>query len=119
MALSIRPSEPGVKPWPMPFDIDRIHLEIGDGVQFLVLLSQRQKVADPAEVGVVFEADEPVLPEIARKPQCGSEFRRAARPEADVHDRIGDELPLGVAHSDNRPYLQVQFHGVNENCDIS
>ena len=78
-------------------NVDRLHLEIGDGVQFLVLLSQRQKIADPAEVGVVFEADEPVLPEIAGKPQRGSEIRLTARPEADIHDRIGDELPLGVS----------------------
>jgi hypothetical protein len=35
----------------------------------LALLRTGQKIAELAEVGVIFESEEPVIPEIASKPQ--------------------------------------------------
>jgi hypothetical protein len=62
----------------------------------LVLLLQRQEAADFAEIGVVFQADEPILPEIAGKSNGRREIGLAARPEAYVDNRIDDKFPLLV-----------------------
>jgi hypothetical protein len=45
------------------FYIDFFHLEVGDRIQLLALLGQRQEIADLAEIGIIFEADKSVLAE--------------------------------------------------------
>jgi hypothetical protein len=44
--------------------------------------------------------------EIARKPRSWEKIRLAARAEADIDNRIDDELPLLVANPDDRPNFQ-------------
>src|SRR5208282_4566970 len=72
----------------------------------MTLLLQRQEIADLAKVSIIFQADKSVFPEIAGEPQRRGEIRFAGLTESDVHDRIGDELPLRVADSDDRSYFQ-------------
>jgi hypothetical protein len=50
-------------------DVKDAELEIRDREQLLALLRTGQKIAELAEVGVIFESEEPVIPEIASKPQ--------------------------------------------------
>jgi hypothetical protein len=45
------------------FYIDFLHLEVGDRIQLLAWLGQRQEIADLAEIGIIFEADKSVLAE--------------------------------------------------------
>src|SRR5665213_3954374 len=84
-------------------DVDLANLEIRDHKQLLALLLQRQEAADSAEVRVVFEADEAILPEVAGKSNRRREIGLATCPGAQVDNRIDDKFPLRVAHADDWP----------------
>ena len=102
MALNINRSDPGCEAvTDTELNVDLVHLEIGDRVQLLALLLQRQEIADPAEIGIIFETDKPVLAEIARQPRRRCEIGFVGRAEDDVHDWIDDKLPLLVANADD------------------
>jgi hypothetical protein len=60
-------------------------------------MARTSKIADFAEIGVIFEADKAILPEAAREPCCWRKVRFAAGAEADVNNRIDDKLPFLVA----------------------
>ncbi len=70
------------------FDIEHAKLEIGHAEDLLPLLLHRQKVADLAEIGVIFDAEEAVLAEIAREPCRGEKIGFAERAKSDI-DAIG------------------------------
>ena len=63
------------------FDIEHAELEIRHAEYLLPLLLKWQKVFDLAEIGIVFDADEAVLAEIARKSCRGQKIRFAERSE--------------------------------------
>ena len=69
----------------------------------MLLLFKRQKIANLAQFGVIFEADEAVVAEIARQPCRGQEIGLAKRAESDIDNRIDDEFLFLVAHADDRP----------------
>jgi hypothetical protein len=85
------------------FNIDVFHFEIGDRVKLLVLLLQWQNIPHLAVVGVVFEPDKAIIPEIAGEPRRRHKVGLAAWAEADIDDRIDDELLFFVADPDDRP----------------
>jgi hypothetical protein len=87
-------------------DIELLHLKIGNSEQLLALLRQRQEIADFAEVGIVFEADKSIFAKIAGEPRRRRNVGFATAAEADVDNRIDDELPFFVARADDRPDLQ-------------
>jgi hypothetical protein len=75
-------------------DVDVFHLEIGDHVQFLVLLLQRQDVTDFSVEGIIFEADKSIVAQIAGEPRRRRKIGFAAWAEADIDNRVDDELPF-------------------------
>src|SRR5260370_38769856 len=66
------------------FNVEGIHLEIGDRIQLLALLPERKEIADFAEGGIIFEADKSTLAAIAGEPRRRRKNRFPRRAEADV-----------------------------------
>ncbi len=72
----------------------------------VLLIGKLGEVSDLAEVGVIFQPDEQIRPELARQAGRGRKVRLAIFSEADVHDRVDDEFVVRVTHADDRPDLQ-------------
>jgi len=68
----------------------------------MLLLIQRFEVADLAEVGIIFQTDEQVRTQFAREPGGGGKICLSVFAEAEVDDRIDDELVDCIADADDR-----------------
>ena len=75
---------------------------VGHREDLVSLLLKRKKIADPAQVSIIFDADKAIITEVARQPCRRQEVGLTERTETDIDNRIDDELPFLVAHSDDR-----------------
>src|SRR5579871_4928915 len=76
---------------------ENTELEVGYHEQCVLLLEQRLEVAYLAEVRIVFESSIEIGTELARDPRSRREVGFAILAEADIDDRIDDELVGAVA----------------------
>src|ERR1019366_7127736 len=76
-------------------------LEIGHGEQSVLLIGKLRKVPDLAKVGIIFEPDEQIGAELSCEACCRSKVRLAIFSEADIHDRVDDELVVRIADTDD------------------
>ena len=87
-------------------DVKDAELEIRYGEQSVLLTGKLGEITDLAEVGVIFEAGIEVLAELTRDPRGRCEVRFAVFSEADVDNRVNDELIFAVADADDGADLQ-------------
>src|SRR5262249_1585758 len=84
-------------------------LEIGDGINVMLLLVERHKVLQWPQASVVLNPEREALTEIARQARGRYERYIAIASKPDVNDRIYDELDVVLAEANDRSDLHVPF----------
>src|SRR6516165_3172757 len=82
-------------------------LEIGDGIDVVLLLVERNDIPDRSQSSVVLYPKRQVLTELAVKLCGGREGGIATVAKSDINDRIDDELIVAAAETDDGPDFQI------------
>src|SRR6266478_8891239 len=101
------------------FTIEATDLEIGHGIDVMLLLVEGQKIAQRPEIGVVLDAECEVLAKISRDARRRREYRVCIRPESDIDNRIDDELIIVLTDADDRPNLKIQLGFREARCRVA
>src|SRR6185369_720393 len=82
-------------------DIEAVHLEVDDAEDVVALLPERQEISDRAKIGVVLDRDCEILAKVPREPCVRCEGDLAVPTEAEINDRIDDEIIVALAPADD------------------
>src|SRR6202011_3554690 len=80
---------------------EHAELEVGDGKQRVLLIAELLEIPDLTEIGVVLEPDGEIRAELFRQPRRRGEVGLAIFSEADIDDRVDDELVVALADADD------------------